>query len=674
MSGSDPIEVHLDPEHLLGRVVERNRVEAIPALLRELEFHGLIDNLRRAAGLPTKAPSPTDAAAENAAAENAAAENAAADKQPDKQPEPSVQPREGWRFSDGDVARWLRAASRAGRLDLADPIATILLAAQSPDGYLNSAVTDHKQRYTELQHSKELHVLGAAISAWLAHEAAHERTNSTDTLPVTSRAAAERAAAHVKTAFGGRTIEAPIASDPTPGIELALIELADATGDPKWARVGKRFIEDRLGERLGDRVIGIGEPGGHAAKNLSLLTAAAHIANMAGKDRVAFRRQVLEWWRVVVDTRLYLTGGIGSQWSGESIGGAYELPHDQSFAETCAAVGMIEFAEAIRPLLSIDSTEADDMIERVLHNAFLGAASLRTDAWFSANVHGSVCDDGRDHFANDEHDGRILPRDEVDRLRIMQLSMQRPFRRSWHDVCCCPTNWVGLAARIPSLALDVNGDDIWIRQWTALRAEGPGWSVDVKTNMPWEEGITLAVTTDRPKVVHFRIPAWCAWSRDRGPTVRVGNEPVPVAAGTWCAIPVSAGLTVVSIELPLQPTLVVAHPKVADARGAVAMTRGPIVFCLEGVDHLPLPDVRSVQFDVDGGLTAVYEEDLLDGVVMINATGVHPPDADDGPLYRPWEPARYGLPVDLHYIPYYAWANRGAWAMSIWIALAPGAD
>ncbi len=110
----------------------------------------------------------------------------------------------------------------------------------------------------------------------------------------------------------------------------------------------------------------------------------------------------------------------------------------------------------------------------------------------------------------------------------------------------------------------------------------------------------------------------------------------------------------------------------ADTRGCVAMTRGPLVYCLEGVDHLPFPDVRTVQFDLDGGLNAVMEEDLLEGVVMINATGSHPAEAEDPALYRPWRPTAYGQPVDLHYIPYYAWNNRGAWPMMIWTPIAPG--
>jgi DUF1680 family protein len=126
------------------------------------------------------------------------------------------------------------------------------------------------------------------------------------------------------------------------------------------------------------------------------------------------------------------------------------------------------------------------------------------------------------------------------------------------------------------------------------------------------------------------------------------------------------------VELPLQPTVVTAHPRVADARSCVAMTRGPLVYCLEGVDHLPFPDVRTVQFDLDGGLNAVMEHDLLEGVVMINATGSQPEEAEEQALYRPWRPAAYGRPVDLRYIPYFAWNNRGAWPMTIWTPLAPG--
>jgi DUF1680 family protein len=640
VSGS-AVEITLDPEHLLGRTVERNRTVAVPALLGELESHGIVDNLRRVA---------TDGPGE----------------------------RQGWWFSDADVAKWLEGASRSGRTDLADPVAAVLRGAQCADGYLSSWVTEPSARYRRLDVSHELFVMGHVVEGLLAHARAHDpiasQVRGPDPVGAASMAAARRIGAHLRRTFTGRDGADP-GLDGHPGVEIALLELADAIGSAgpgegaALARLSRRMVE----QWLGPDIAGLDEPGGHAVRMLYLVQAAARHATGGARVRSAWRRRLVPWFQALVDTRMYLTGAVGSQWAGESIGVAYELPHDQAYGETCAACAAIGFAVAMRPLLGEASTAADDVIERVLHNAFLGAAGLGADVWFSANPQGNPGELMTDPFTPLVEGGfRVPPSVAGNYARVTQLAWNLPMRRPWHDVTCCPTSWVRTAARIPELVIDQRADDLWVRQWTACRAEGPGWSVDVVTAMPWEEGIEVRVVTDRARRVHLRIPEWAGWVRDRSPAVRVGGRPVTAEPATWAVVEVGAGSVTIVVELPLQPTVVTAHPRVADARSCVAMTRGPLVYCLEGVDHLPFPDVRTVQFDLDGGLNAVMEHDLLEGVVMINATGSQPEEAEEQALYRPWRPAAYGRPVDLRYIPYFAWNNRGAWPMTIWTPLAPG--
>ncbi len=432
--GAAAVEVTLDPEHLLGRAVERNRTIAIPALLDELESHGAIENLRRVA--------PTSRASE-------------------------PREREGWWFSDSDVAKWLEGAARAGRTDLADPVAAVLCDAQCADGYLGSWVTDPSQRYARLHMSHELYVMGHAVEGLLAHAKAKEG----HLVGETSLRSAHRIAAHVQHEFGGRR-GADRGVDGHPGIELALLDLAD---DPRagsaadaWARLSRRMVE----QQLGADIAGLDEPGGHAVRMLYLVTAAARHATRGARMRSAYRKRLVPWFRALVDSRMYLTGAVGSSWAGEAIGVAYELPHDQAYAETCAACALIGFAEAMRPLLGDASTLADDVIERVLHNAFLGAASLRTDSWFYANPQSSPGELITDPFTTLVEGGfRIPPSQAWNYARITQLSWNLPMRRPWHDVTCCPSSWVRTAARIPDLVIDQRADDLWVRQWTACRAE-----------------------------------------------------------------------------------------------------------------------------------------------------------------------------------------------------------
>jgi len=90
---------------------------------------------------------------------------------------------------------------------------------------------------------------------------------------------------------------------------------------------------------------------------------------------------------------------------------------------------------------------------------------------------------------------------------------------------------------------------------------------------------------------------------------------------------------------------VLSHENVEDDRGKIALQRGPIVYCFEGVDNgdrvldRSLPDNASAE--------TRFLPDLLGGIVVIQTM-----DADKNPFTA---------------IPYYAWAHRGAGEMAVWI-------
>jgi hypothetical protein len=88
---------------------------------------------------------------------------------------------------------------------------------------------------------------------------------------------------------------------------------------------------------------------------------------------------------------------------------------------------------------------------------------------------------------------------------------------------------------------------------------------------------------------------------------------------------------------------VVSHEAVAANRGRVALMRGPLVYCVEGADNGG--SVAHITVADDTGLTAEPRPDLLGGVTVIRAAGAQPFAA----------------------IPYYAWANRGAGEMAVWM-------
>jgi len=126
----------------------------------------------------------------------------------------------------------------------------------------------------------------------------------------------------------------------------------------------------------------------------------------------------------------------------------------------------------------------------------------------------------------------------------------------------------------------------------------------------------------------------------------------------------------VILDMTVLPVLMVSNPMAAENRCSVAVKRGPIVYCFEGIDN-PGISVRQARLKVDPekpgkNLKAKFYSDLLGGITIINARGTVPVE-DWGPLYRIFkaDPVKIKS-VDLKAIPYYAWNNRGISDMTVW--------
>jgi DUF1680 family protein len=194
--------------------------------------------------------------------------------------------------------------------------------------------------------------------------------------------------------------------------------------------------------------------------------------------------------------------------------------------------------------------------------------------------------------------------------------------------------------------------------------------LSMQTDYPWQGDVKLRMeeTNGAPWQLRLRIPEWSATVR-----VAINGQPVEQPA-------LEQGYLVlgrmwqpgdeVELALAMEPFLVEAHPRVDAVRGSVALQRGPLVYCLEGIDH-PHLDIMDVRLDTTAPLTAVWHDDLAPGGLMaIRAAGYALDRAEwNGRLYRRVnrrnnEPRQ---PVTLTAIPYFAWANRGSGAMRVWI-------
>ena len=313
-------------------------------------------------------------------------------------------PRRGWWFADSDVHKWLEGAILAGRSDLAEPVAEAIARAQAPDGYLHTFFGD--RRYQRLEGSHELYCMGHFIEAAVAH---HRVTGATWLLDT-----AVRVADHVVTEFGpGGAHEG--ATDGHPEIEIALCALGQVVDDRRYAEQARRFVHAVPGA--------LDRPSGHAVRALYLATGAWDAAVALDDHELA--DSVRRWWTELIDTRMYVTGGVGGRWVGESIGRPYELPNEMAYAETCAAVAAARLADR----LGDRTTE-----RRIVYNALLAGVGDDGCSWFYSSPLSATHGDEADPW----HHGDFSASSLLERFPARRLP--------WYDVTCCPTNltrWLG---------------------------------------------------------------------------------------------------------------------------------------------------------------------------------------------------------------------------------------
>jgi DUF1680 family protein len=558
-------------------------------------------------------------------------------------------------FVDTDVYKWLEAAAwqlaqePSAELESdVDRIVSLVAAAQQPDGYLNTwfQLVKGGERYQDLRWGHELYCAGHLIQAAVAH---HRATGRDELLDV-----ARRFADHIDTVFGppgsGKEIDG---IDGHPEVETALVELYRETGEHRYLDLagyfvdrhghgllgGEAYCQDRVPLREATNVEG------HAVRQLYLLAAATDLATETGEPELRSTAERL--WQAMTTTKTHLTGGLGAHHDEEDFGDPYELPNERAYCETCAAIASVQWSW--RMALLTGEARYSDLIERTLFNGFLAGVSLDGESWLYVNplqVRDGHTDPGGDQSAR---------------------------RTRWFRCACCPPNVMRLLAGLEHYLASGDDDGLQIHQYVTGRYTTGPIAVRAGTDYPWHGTIALTVEetpADRPWTLSLRIPQWCREFRVRCGEETYDQTDAPLDEGwlridrTW-----TPGDQVV-LELGLEPRLTAADPRVDAVRGCAAIERGPLVYCLEQVDH-PGGGLDDIVLDPTRPLAVKHRPDLLGGVTTVVAAGRRRdiPDAGWWP-YRsadPDEAPTDGESVELTAIPYYAWANRQDGAMRVWL-------
>jgi Uncharacterized protein conserved in bacteria len=589
-------------------------------------------------------------------------------------------------FQDSDVAKWIEAASYSlahhpdavleARVDEA---IRLIAAAQRPDGYVNTyfMVMAPDKRWTDLAWGHELYCAGHLIEAAVAHNASTGKTTLLDV--------ARRYADCIDKAFG-----------PEPGkirgvcghpeVELALFRLWRATGETRYRDLAVFFVEERGRDPTAfDEKQPLGastttpwlategsygfvipktkwfrrdymlnhaplrsqpDATGHAVRAVYLYSAMAEeYADSGDPTLLAALRRL---WDSLVSRRMYVTGGIGSQAHGERFTADFDLPSDTAYAETCAAIGLAQWAARMTAI------EGDgrygDVFERALYNGALSGVSLDGTRYFYVNplvVEPGVAACRQDH----EH---------VQERRVQ-----------WNACACCPPNIARLIASIPSYLYGVTDDALWVHQYAESEASasvgGTRVSLSAKTEYPWSGVVDIGLDPEREAefALKLRIPAWCP-SFD----CRINGEPL-------AAVAVHSGyLTIprrwrrgdrVRLALDMEPTAMRADDRIPELAGQVAVQRGPLVYCAEQIDNGER--LSGLCLDPNGALGAKYEEGTMGGTVVVRASGSREssPSAPSGLPYAKASALRRER-TDIALVPYHQWGNRAPGGeMRVWL-------
>lgn len=498
----------------------------------------------------------------------------------------------------------------------ADEWISHIASAQQPDGYINTfyTLTGLEKRWKNMD-KHEMYCAGHLIEAAVAY---YQATGKRTLLDV-----GIKMANHMMSIFG------PGKRDWVPGheeIELALVKLYQTTNEEKYLDFAYWLLEER-GHGHGSKgdegdwnpayyqdeipVRNLESISGHAVRCMYLYCGMADVAAL--KHDTAYISAMNKLWDDVVLRNMYVTGGIGSSKHNEGFTEDYDLPNLEAYCETCASVGMVYWNQRMNQFTG--DSKYIDVLERSMYNGALAGVSLSGDRFFYVNPlesHG------------DHH------------------------RKAWYGCACCPSQISRFLPSIGNYIYGISNNSIWVNLFigntTEISIDNQKVTLKEETNYPWDGIVNLSINAERPvnKDLRIRIPGWChQYSLSvNGENKSFGKEKGYVVISNW-----KPG-DKITLDMDMPVEMVSADPRVKQDVGKRAIQRGPLVYCMEEMDNnhgfSKLALTKNSSFDIE-------KEEILPGVTHV----IH-------------AKTEKGM---LTFIPYYAWDNRDAGNMKVWIDL-----
>jgi DUF1680 family protein len=584
-------------------------------------------------------------------------------------------------FWESDLAKWLEAVFVSLQKNpdnelnkYAENLTEKIISNQEENGYLNSYFTffEPENKFQNLKVRHELYCAGHLMEAALEHLKLNGTSRFYDAM--------ERCMDHIGSTFG---IE-PGKKRGYPGhqeIELALLKAYEQTGKQKFLDLADYFLSERgskphyydeeerqlkLKEKeldLSDypseirdfiSMLNSGEDKnynylqahdlpvnqktaeGHSVRALYMYTAMADLARIK-KDPMMLQA-CKSLWRNIVDRRIYVHGGVGSSHIGERFTFDYDLPNDIAYAETCASIALMFFAERLSRIER--NSEYTDIIEKVLYNTILASTSANGKGFFYDNYL------------------ECIPEFLVFHQR------RHGIRDEYHTCSCCPPNITRLIADLGRYIYSSCSEGINVHQYisseSSFKIDGDSVHLKQDSGFPWKgsSNLTLNKVSGKEFSLFIRVPEW-----DQNMKVEINGNNVSFKKikgyaqikRTW-----KEG-DEVSLSFDLKPRVVRSLSKVRYNVQRACVFRGPLLYCMESIDNGPY--LNQILMNQDQKLEAVDDE-LFEGCISLSGDMIRLNDSTDV-LYSSSKPELRKTKVKL--IPYFLWANRGENEMLVWI-------
>lgn len=550
-----------------------------------------------------------------------------------------------------------------------DSIIDIIAAAQQEDGYLyESHITgvsrDHDhwggggmgdKPYSFVLHSHELYNMGHMYEAAIAY---YRATGKDKWLRV-----AEKNARHINKVFfeGDPAYNEGKPVNQAPGhqeLELALVKLFHTTGDSLYLNMAEKFLDIRgktympsgegvMAPTYSQQHLPVAEQDkavGHAVRAAYMYSAMADVAALTGSEE--YTQALDRIWQNITDTKMHITGGLGAVHGIEGFGPEYELPNKEAYNETCAAVGNVMLNH--RLFLRHRDAKYMDVAEIALFNNSLAGMNLNGNEFFYVNP---LEADGTTPFNHGE-----------------------PGRSPWFGTACCPSNLARILPQVSGMMYAHTDHEIYLTLYAASETSVPLENGTVRLEQesayPFDGTVQVKVQpgAEQEFTLKFRIPTWTDGQFVPGDLykyvdpetsevslqVNGENQPLKMDKGFASISRNWRPGDEVKLVLPMPVRFNKANEKVAADRGKVAISKGPLVYCAEGVDNGgsvqrfffgEVPDSQQIS-------VSAFDSGIMNGIEKITLPAMEANGA--------------GKKAELTLVPYYSWNNRGDASMMVW--------